>query len=146
MGYYELDSRTRLLLRARAINGVKMRIGSEDEAQAMRQMVQEGLFMYSNVMFSEGYWWTPAGEQAAEDAWQRLPIKRFETCHRNHPRVHISLNGRKEESCHVAGPWCSGLWVREIAPGRWLIDHPNGEETVPFKSADEAIEWALSQG
>lgn len=147
MGYYDLDSRTQLLLRALAANGIKMVVNDQQDHKVMQQMVKEGLFTYSDTMFSEGYWWTPAGERAAKELWQRLPVQRvIQTRYRNHPRVRISLNGNKEELCHVVGPWRSGLYVREIVRGRWLIDHPNGDRNVSFGSADEAIEWALRQG
>jgi hypothetical protein len=148
MGYYASDDRTRLLLSARVRNGVKIVVDSERDHQVMQQMVDEGLFRYSDTMFSEGYWWTRDGERAAEEVWQRVPVETFETRYRDHPRVRIGLNGNKEELCHVTGPgyrgpsWGSGLWVRESL-GRWLVDHPNGEEIVRFGSADEAIEWAL---
>jgi hypothetical protein len=105
----------------------------------MDEMVKEGLFTYSDERFSEGYWWTRAGERAAEKAWRQAPVKRSKIRFRNDPRVEIALNGNKEEVCHV-----SGLCVREVF-GTWLVDHPNGLENVSFKSADEAIEWALNQ-
>jgi hypothetical protein len=145
-----LDARTRLLLSARVVNGVKIVVDNESDWQVMQQMVAEGLFSYSDTMFSEGFWWTDAGREAAEQAWQQVPVQPFETSYRNHPQVRIGLNGRKEEVCHVIGPnyagpsWGSGLLVREWL-GQWLVDHPNGEENVPFGSADEAIAWALEQ-
>ena len=135
MSHHDQDDRTRLLLSARVVNGVDL-VVDEDDQQLMQQMVKEGLFHRSG----RGYWWTKVGERAAEEAWRRAPVRKFKTRYRNHPKVRISVNGRKEEMCHV-----SGLWVREKPSGGWLIDHPNGKGVVPFESADKAIEWALEQ-
>lgn len=148
MSHSDLDHRTRLLLRARVVNGINFAVSGDDDERIMRQMVREGLFTSSNSMFSEGYWWTPAGEQAAEQAWHHAPVRRFDTCYRDHPQVCISLSGHKEELCHVVGQKTKGrgLWVREMPlGGRWLVDHPNGTKNVSFKSADAAIAWALKQ-
>jgi hypothetical protein len=143
-----LDDRTRLLLGARVLNGVKITVNDEHDRRLMHQMVQEGLFRYSDTMFSEGFWWTPVGERAAEEAWQQTPVEEFETRYRNHPQVRFMLNGRKEELCYVFGPnyaeGRSGLWVREFL-GQWLVDHPDGERNERFSSADQAIEWTLAQ-
>lgn len=141
-----MDVRTRLLLSALTCNGVKMVVSYEHDVKAMQEMVKEGLFTYSTAMFSQGYWWTEAGEKAAKKAWRQLPVVRFKTRYRNHPKVKIGLNGHKEEVCEVMRPKrrSPGLRVRESL-GKWLIDHPNGLENVSFKSADEAIEWALEQ-
>jgi hypothetical protein len=150
VSHNDSDDRARLLLRARLANGIKIVVDNHYDQQVMQQMVQEGLFRYSGTMFSEGYWWTPAGERAAEEVWQQVPVKRFETRYRDHPQVRFTLNGNKEEICHVIGPdysgpsGGSGLWVRESLGG-WLVDHPNGRENVRFKSADKAIKWALQQ-
>lgn len=145
MGYSDLDMRTLLLLRALRSNGIQIVIGTEDELQAMQQMVEERLFYYSDAMFSEGYWWTPAGEQAAKEAWERVPVQHFETRYRGHPQVCFDLNGYKDEYCYVIRPSDgSKLWVRG-SDSHWLIDHPNGQENVPFGSADDAIAWALEE-
>jgi hypothetical protein len=140
----DLDTRTRLLLRARTINGVAMNVDREHEVDAMNQMVEEGLFRHSTSFGSYGYWWTREGEQAAEQAWEQAPVERFETSYRDHPQVKFELNGLKEELCYVT---CASrekpLWVREVV-GRYLVDHPNGMENKSFDSADEAIAWAIT--
>ena len=144
----DATARTRLLLTARASNGTQLVVNNEYDQRIMQKMVEEGLFRYSNDMFSKGYWWTKAGKRAAEAAWQQIPVQRFETRYRDHPQVSIGLNGYKQEVCHVIWPKGvrgSELWVREGLDGRWLVDHPNGGSNVPFESADKAIEWALEQ-
>jgi hypothetical protein len=55
MTYYDLDLRTRLLLSSRVRNGVKITVEDAEEREVMNQMVAEGLFRYSDAMFSEGY-------------------------------------------------------------------------------------------
>lgn len=145
----DLDDRTQLLLEARAVNGVKVSV-REGYEEAMQQMVEEELFRRSDTMFSEGYWWTPKGKAEAERVWRRLPVKKFQTLYRGHRRVFLELNGYKEEICRVIGPKLpepmkkSGLRVREFL-GKWLVDHPSGQKNETFKTADEAIEWALGQ-
>jgi hypothetical protein len=144
MSYWDLDLRTRLLLDSRVRNGVKITVGEDEEREVMDQMVEEGLFRCSDTRFSEGYWWTPAGERAAEDAWESVPAERFETSYRDHPQVSFSLNGNKEELCYVT---CASrerpLWVRESL-GSYIVDHPSGMGNEYFDSADEAISWALT--
>ncbi len=145
----DLDARTRLLLGARVLNGVKIVVNEEQDKLVMQQMVREGLFRYSDTRFSEGYWWTRTGERAAQEAWRRTPVQKLKTRYRNHPQVRITLNGNKEELCHViieANNSKKGraLWVRESF-GRWLVDHPNGLKNERFNSINQAIEWALQQ-
>lgn len=138
MGYFELDERTRPLLQARGRNGVGVVIdsGNEYEVEAMQQMLAEGLFNRASDPFSQGDWWTSAGEQAANEAWEAVPVEQIETCYRGHPQVLLLLTSYKEERCYVTGPNYtrsgSGLYVRELDPGRWLVDHPYEDENVPF--------------
>jgi len=123
-----------------------MVVSYEHDKKVMDEMVKEELFTYSTAMFSQGYWWTPAGEKAAKRAWRQLPVVQFKTRYRNHPKVKIGLNGHKEEVCEVMRPKrrSPGLRVREVL-GKWLIDHPSGTKNMTFKSADEAIKWGLEQ-
>lgn len=144
MGYYDLDRRTQLLLTARVLNGVKVVVDDPEDRKVMNQMVDEGLFRYCDTMFSEGCWSTREGERAWEQAWDSVPVERFETSYRDHPQVELALNGKKEEQCYVT--CASGdrpLWVRESL-GRYIVDHPSGEKNEYFHSADAAIEWALT--
>ena len=141
-----MDDRTRLLLLARSVNGVKVNVRGKSDKKLMDQMVQEELFTYSDTKFSEGYWWTEKGKAAAESAWRQAPVQRFETKYRNHPLVRIEVNGDKEELCHVIRMGKgSPLWVREVLGGRWFVSHPTEDRNMPFGSADAAIEWALEQ-
>lgn len=149
MGYFELDERTRLLLQARNRFEVVVDSENEDEVAAMQQMVEEGLFTRASDPFSRGYCSTDAGKQVAEEVWHAVEVDQIETCYRGHPQVLLILNSYKEECCYVTGPNYTrsgaGLYVRELDPGRWLVDHPYEDENVPFGSADEAIAWALEQ-
>lgn len=144
MGYYDLDRRTQLLLSARVRNGVQVTVDDPEDREIMNQMVDEGLFRASTSMFSAGYWSTPAGEQAWEQAWESVPVEEFETSYRNHPQVEFDLNGRKQELCYVT---CAStgkrLWVRESL-GRAIVDHPSGTSNEYFDSVDAGIEWALT--
>jgi hypothetical protein len=144
MSYYDLDPRTRLLMESRAVNGVRVHVDNDRDQKIMNQMVDEGLFRRSEMPYSEGYWWTPEGERAAEEAFESAPVQRFETSYRDHPQVELSLNFNKEELCHVTCKSRSTpLWVRESL-GNFIVDHPSGMHNMYFDSADEAIEWALT--
>lgn len=144
MGYYDLDRRTRLLLDARVKNGVQVTVESDEDREIMNQMVDEGLFRYSDSMFSVGYWSTPAGEQACEEAWESVPVEKFETSYRDHPQVEFKLNGMREELCYVT---CAStgkqLWVR-VSLGDVIVSHPSGLRNKYFDSVDDAIAWALT--